>query len=762
MWTDIDREKSKAAYQLRREGNLAEALKLATESKDQCAVGWVLYSYAKKALEEKNIPDATNYFKMLDRLDYDGMRDPEMLQENVKKLRQRLDPTTARLQELLRLSSDPEKISQAYHAASDLYGENKLHSTSHHENYGWIIYRFLKSEHCKSNPNFANNLFYFYAEGLKNPRPSLLHSQMMNLFLSYARNHSRQFNIIDFVEAWDLSSFRDEDYNEQEVDGKKYRSAVSRLGDSIIELFPSHDTLKTLYAKLNTDNLSLDVFRRPLFWKIHAAMQEKGMSHTAKKYFDWYKKNLCFGQSSDVHSSILLKALDFMDEKREALLPSFYFEWRKVPFRYKDMCPWTSQNGDVRISLLGKAARQVFKSLKNSKEQKAELYNSLYDDFVRISDYEDNEWFIRDKAKLCSIIGKNAEAHSLLLNFLKSHFTQAYAWSDLATYGTLPSITIKTALLCKALTLCREEKLSVGIILDLAEALIEEGLKERAKYELNRYRKICETNGFSVKKKAEQLISLLSGVNDTVSSNDDLYYERIRQAEEFIYDDVPWSTFVLIDQFKNKEERDRYVFANSIGESFHIGHNLLKGQKLLIGGVYKFKRDEEGHIFKADAVDAPKWSALEKRYGFINNIDTEKRCMWVTMPDGTARCNEYKDLSQGDAVEFYYYEKEIKGEKKGSAVGIHKTSPSKAYEAFHSTFAEITRIDRDRTPAVFFWADSDIYGRVECQDPEVLAGIEVGDCISVVYGKYTKNGKTRATTLKWESLGESVWKLQIL
>lgn len=46
-------------------------------------------------------------------------------------------------------------------------------------------------------------------------------------------------------------------------------------------------------------------------------------------------------------------------------------------------------------------------------------------------------------------------------------------------------------------------------------------------------------------------------VENTVSSNDDFYHKRIRQAEEFIHDDIPWSTFVLIDKFKNKESHNR-------------------------------------------------------------------------------------------------------------------------------------------------------------------------------------------------------------
>lgn len=748
MRADIDFEKSKEAYRLRKEGKLNEAFKLAKESKDQQTIGWVLYSYTRKALEEKNFQEAAKYIGMLEGLNYEAMKDPAILKSNVDRLRQTFgSPAKARLRELGEQSKEPGQVAQAYEAASELYSKGELQPADH-ETYGWIIYRFLKSESCKENPNFAKSLFYFYAKALQNPRPSLLHSQMMSVFLSYGKDFPGRFNVIEFAKVWDLSSFREEDFVEHEGDGKKYPSEVSRLGAAVVNLFPPRETLQDIYARLRKKGLTLDVFRLPLYWKTYAATQENNAS-AAVKYFGWYKKNLCFGECSDGHSRVLKSALFFMKEKNEGLLPSFYFEWRKVPFRVQDMQPRTSQKGEERISLLGETVRHVFKSMKNSKEPQDEGLAALYDDFKNISKFEDDEWFIRDKAILCSMIGRRSEAHRLLLDFLKSHSSQSYAWSDLATYGEMPSASTKTALLCKALSLCGEEKLSVGILVELAASLVEEGLEAQAKQELKRYCAICEKNEFRIKAQAEELLKKLAEVEDSTSNNEDFYQERIQQAEDFIYEDIPWSTFVLVDQYKDKQDRDKYVFADSKAESFSIGTKPLKNLKLSLGNVYRFKRDEQGHVFKAEAANAPKWSALEKRYGIINKIDTEKNIMWLTTPNESVRCSENnKGFSVGDAVEFYYYETEIQGEKKGNAVNISKTSEDNIYKAFYSASAEITRIDEDT--GVFFWNAKDSYGRVEVCDRKTLENMKKGDTVCVVYGKYiAKNGKLRANTIHW-------------
>ena len=61
--------------------------------------------------------------------------------------------------------------------------------------------------------------------------------------------------------------------------------------------------------------------------------------------------------------------------------------------------------------------------------------------------------------------------------------------------------------------------------------------------------------------------------------NQALYEQYIPIAEEYVYQDINWSEFVLVDIWKNDKNKDRCKFSNGQEIEFSIGKKRFKNIK---------------------------------------------------------------------------------------------------------------------------------------------------------------------------------------
>src|SRR5690606_38334207 len=108
--------------------------------------------------------------------------------ENQKNfLRPKIDTNYSEIQEAEELSKKG-KHQEALVICKNLISQNQL-TELHHESYGWIIYRYLKAEESNLSSVEVRTFLRDYMN-LKNDRPSILHSMILNFALNYSKTHS--------------------------------------------------------------------------------------------------------------------------------------------------------------------------------------------------------------------------------------------------------------------------------------------------------------------------------------------------------------------------------------------------------------------------------------------------------------------------------------------------------------------------------------------------------------------------------------------
>ncbi|MGL4347325.1 MAG: hypothetical protein ACRCR9_04500 [Chitinophagaceae bacterium] len=154
---------------------------------------WVLIDLCKFYIADRNLDQAGIYFRELNAIDSRGYED-EVIQNQKKFLHPRININYSEIQKSEELSKK-ENNKEALAIFKNLISPNKL-TELHHENYGWIIYRYIKPEES-SLSSVEVRTFFRDSMNLKNERPSMLHSMILNFALNYSKTH-RDFKFYNF------------------------------------------------------------------------------------------------------------------------------------------------------------------------------------------------------------------------------------------------------------------------------------------------------------------------------------------------------------------------------------------------------------------------------------------------------------------------------------------------------------------------------------------------------------------------------------
>lgn len=657
---------SKKIFQLRREKKLVEAYDLAVKCYEQDrddkwinkAYAWVLIDVIKNEIQINSLDKAMAFFQQLDSIKFFAIDD--ILQKQIKFLRPKIN---ANYQQILQANSSSKSgnHTEALSKFRQLNNDNKL-SPDDYESYGWAIYRCLKNEDSKLKILDLKKLLSEYLK-LKNPKPSMLHSFILQEAMSLAKQHN-ELNLYEFFKIWNPVYFRSEDkegqYNEKNQ--KTYPSLLARTLKEFVNKDYQID-IAFLQNNIKDKELVIDAIREAYFWKIFNLHKENKFSDLWKM-FDFYVSNFSDYGASHWHSEILKIADRFMIENESWRFFDFFQKWGVRNFLDKD---WKEEvNGDfTNKPLVKKSLNKMFELSKlpnNNKDFQWVL--PLYEGALK--EFDGDKWLLREYATLLNVCGNKEEAIKHYKTVILELGDQAYVWHEFAKLLFDVDIEIAVSMLCKSISIQKDEDFLGNVRLDLSKLYIKKNELKKAKRELDVYKKHREEKGWKLSKEFDLLLGKLKGVEP---NNSNFYQDNLDLVENYIYNDIDWIDLLFYDKWKVKDKKEKFMFTNLDDIELIINANkfvLLKNAK--IDDVYQFKiyfkksnnRYTALNIQKSDKDKEDLISKSKSCLIIVDNVNSDKKLFHYVGKniDGIIRFSQTKIKPKiGDFLQLRYFSK---------------------------------------------------------------------------------------------------------
>lgn len=752
--------------------NISRQLYLEDSSDEwtQKALAWVLIDLCKHYIAVNNLNQAGTYYRELNAIDFQGYED-EIIENQKNFLRPKIDPNYSEVHKAEELSKNG-KHQEALAICKNLISQNRL-TELHHESYGWIIYRYIKAEESNLSSVEVRTFLRDYMN-LKNERPSMLHSMILNFALNYSKTHS-DFKFYNFFLLWNPENLRYEDLHDgTNQNGDNIPSLISR----ICREFVNSNTELDIEEFLNNIDLDkeivLDFFRETIFWYIFNVHRENKFADLWN-LFEQYNNNYSKYGQSKWHSEILNLAERFMKENDDWRFLNFFKNWNPENLRTDD---WkeTKKDENTYKPLATKAIKKAFEILKTqTSEQDLSWLIQPYETAIKL--FPDDEWLLREKALLHF---KNNELElaikiykQLVLELADKH----YVWQEFSDC-IVSDNSLKIGMLSKALRLEKNEDFLGDIHLNLAKILIDENLLENALVELEAYKKHREIKGWKLSTVFDDLHKKASSVKQSLKDNRELYKKYIPFAENFAYADFDWKEVVLTDKWKNDKEKERLTFTDGKTIEFAIGKNrfeVLKQSEL--GQVFRFKlhkqeiKKEVENSFSwlnkniiieykyipliADKTEKQRWEILNDTFAIVDYINKEKNIIHAITTDNIEVFFPQikNELQIGDFVTAKSYIKKVKDVIRTELRNVQKINKDFVLSKFQTEIAIVDGVNEPKQ-LFHFVISSKLQGIVHYTETKLRPN--EGDFIKLSFATKTdKDKKIRVKILSIELTEEA-------
>jgi hypothetical protein len=226
----------------------------------QKALAYPLIGLSNYCITINDLNSALNYFQELNSIDFQGCAD-DIIEKQKSLLRPRIDINYLEVQKAEEFSKNG-KNQEALSIFKSLISQNKLKEL-HHESYGWIIYRYIKTEENNLS-SFEVRTFLRDYINLKNERPSMLHSMILNFALNYSKSHI-DFKFYSFFLLWNPENLRRDDLHDGSTqNGDKIPSLISRICRYFVNTDTIFDIDKILISKILKKESISDLLLRSL------------------------------------------------------------------------------------------------------------------------------------------------------------------------------------------------------------------------------------------------------------------------------------------------------------------------------------------------------------------------------------------------------------------------------------------------------------------------------------------------------------------
>lgn len=686
--------------ELRHKGQLKKALELARQMQREepgewanTCTFWVLRDIAQLLVQNpspENIKATHAFIKEMRAL-LPRMRDDiDAGPMAILKLQKPITPHYDDIKQLSELSkSDPVS---AYNQAVAIAGtDGKNLNSILHEDYGWIIYRYLKARLDELSSIKVRSLLRDYIN-LQNDRPSMLHSMILNFALNFARSH-HDFLFPNFILLWGIDNLRNEDLRDGYDHGKTISSLISRICAQLsVSDNPLIDELSE-HPGLNADKV-VDMQRCHWFWILFDLQKNNSMPqfwHTINDY------SARFGRynATKWHSEIISLATRKVDEQYHCQFIEMMCSCSQAGMTADDFKPTKGTDDKEYPPIATQYAKKCYEIAKSQPQwRKNELLLDslivLYDDIE--SHNAGDEWTARQRAILSVWRGDQADAAARYRTLLRTLSDKYYIWQEMA--HCTADLDTRIGLLLHALEIERNEDLIGPLRLQVADALIKGQHYTDAKTYLDAYIDHRQKQGKAPTDECRNLLSLCSG---TTASQSFSPHNAIDKALDYAYSDIEWQEYVFIDRFE-KDGKQKISFSDGTNSFITSAKRFGLNKKTKPGTVVKVKSVTiESHIkpLLLTITSQPLWSTLPTDCGYVSYVDNEKNSATL-LTTGLNQCfllcqsGQYK---VGDFVRFHYYTKERNGEKRIEAVGPALSTRDECIHLFRQRIVAVDHVN---------------------------------------------------------------------
>lgn len=288
-------------------------------------------------------------------------------------------------------------------------------------------------------------------------------------------------------------------------------------------------------------------------WLIYYTLRNTPTNNPNKRkllLFDYIRLEL--PRPNLLHSKILNEAVKI--EKNTPLqfrIRDFMTLWGWDNLREEDWSQFKADNGNIVSSLVEKLIAVYAKELKTDNVQAPDEFDAIVDKALVI--YPTNQYMPFYKATVLKSRGMNTEALDYYQKLILKSPSKYYLWQQAS--ALVENIEVRIALLCKAISVEKDESFIGKCRIDLAKTLIDKGLFSNAKYELDKYHDYYVTRGWALKPEFHDVAWLLTS-HEVPESTESLYKKSLKIADEFIYGSIhPVVAVKVADRIINDRNR---------------------------------------------------------------------------------------------------------------------------------------------------------------------------------------------------------------
>ena len=517
-------------------------------------MAWVLIDLCKLYEKAKNYERAQRAYNELVKLETED----DLISEQSEFLRKIVEPSYDQVKRLSQLSKDGQ-CDAAINGFKALHSAGQL-SAVHHEDYGWAIYRLLKANADSYTSVQVRRWLKRYLD-LENDRPSMVHSQILNWTMKYAETDSA-LRTMDFLKLWDAKNLSYDDLRDGELNGDKIPSLFSRLCRRLINDGRGVDVQ---YLITNVEPpyggpaeprevFVLDTLREQYFWQLWRLNKENQTSELWRRYEN-YTYQLGGYPASRWHSEVLQLAERCMNESNEHRFLSFFRRWNPDRLRNED---WKETNrGEATYSPLGQKALKKACAVAMKKPAQPQSLNWLIAVCREgVSKLPEDEYLPRNLAQLLKHNGQLDAAVKAYRKLTLTLGDKYYVWKEFAELINDDNLQVKTGMLAKALAVERNEDFVGEVRLLLANCLLKQKRPAEASLELDAYQRHRVKQGWRLDERFDQLQRELNTVDFAPVSSLN-YNALIEAADEYAYNDIPWTKMTLVDKYTNDKGKPK-------------------------------------------------------------------------------------------------------------------------------------------------------------------------------------------------------------
>lgn len=738
---------------LRKNGHLDEAIALGKQviaggnasEWDYNALFWCHYDKAKTAIGKNDFAGAQARVSEMEALITHMPASNTLARDQLNRLRIALDPTYDELHKAEQMSKTPGQEAQAYQIIQPMLGHP---NTATHEQLGWILYRHLKAALPSMDSVEVRRMLARYIN-LRNARPSLLHSMIMQLALSHARGHD-DFKFARFFEMWGPTSFRDEDRKKQTNDGVEYNSLVHRVVCQLA-IGQHAPTPEKIHAMLGRFDISVPrvVTTCRETWLMAMVGHYKNSDLPALwKDFEAYGQRLCGYEGSEFHSRILSLATRVMTGQEQWRLLPFLQAWGVEKLRQADWRDQPGKDGKTYPSLAANLLKGIYETVKANPSEHLEEIERCLPLFRKGAELlTQDHWPKYRYAKMLALAGKRDDAREVLKSLAAALSPQAFYWNDLAEVEPSPQKSI--ALRIKAISLQQDEMFLGNSRLVLATLLAREGRPSFAICELGKYEDHRRGQNKGIPMEAERLKSQIGSVLVDEKGYETYRKAKMEEAEEVLFEDLPWDPFVVTGIWKREDGKEMITLTDGKGKFLSVSRRRFQSlRKSRAGKVVELRVDKTDSrtVAMARPTNQPDWSLLPLLTGYVG-FRNEDDTAYVHSPgrDEPTKIREApKSIAKGSFVTYRLIEKK----KRREVVGLEVITAQQGLAAFPKATAVVCGVNQKKRTV--HWASRQgAEGHIDMEGS--TEQLEVTDCLEVVYySRKNKEGRLLHEAIHWQ------------